>query len=134
MKKVLTTCGYCGCGCNFYLNVNNDEIVGVTPKYDHPVSQGKLCIKGWQGFGFVRHRDRLKKPLIKNAAGEFEEVSWKEAYEFIVSKLTDIKEKHGGNSIGFLSSARCTNEENYLMVKLARAVLNSNNIDHCARL
>jgi predicted molibdopterin-dependent oxidoreductase YjgC len=134
VKKVLTTCGYCGCGCNFYLNINKGEIVGVTPKFDHPVSKGKLCIKGWQGFGFVRHRDRLKKPLIRNAAGEFEEVSWEEAYKYVVNKLSNIKEKHGGNSIGFLSSARCTNEENYLLVKLARAVLDSNNIDHCARL
>lgn len=134
MRKVLTTCGYCGCGCNFYLNINNNEIVGVTPKFDHPVSKGKLCIKGWQGFGFVRHRDRLQTPLIKNAAGEFEKASWSEAYAYIVEKLSEIKEKHGSESIGFLSSARCTNEENYLMAKFARAVVNSNNIDHCARL
>ena len=134
VKKVLTTCGYCGCGCNFYLNVNNDEIIGVTPKFDHPVSKGKLCIKGWQGFGFVRHRDRLKKPLLRDSAGKFQEVSWGKAYGFIVEKLAAIKEKHGSNSLGFLSSARCTNEENYLMVKFARAALGSDNIDHCARL
>lgn len=134
MRKVLTTCGYCGCGCNFYLNINNNEIVGVTPKFDHPVSKGKLCVKGWQGFGFVHHRDRLQKPLIKNTAGEFKEASWEEAYAYIGERLKSIKEKYGGDSIGFLSSARCTNEENYLMVKFARAVLDSNNIDHCARL
>lgn len=134
MKKVLTTCGYCGCGCNFYLNIKNNEIVGVTPKADHPVSRGKLCIKGWQGFSFVHHRDRLQKPLIKNSAGEFEEASWSEAYAYIVRKLTEIRQKYGSESIGFLSSARCTNEENFLLTKLARAVLKSNNIDHCARL
>jgi predicted molibdopterin-dependent oxidoreductase YjgC len=134
VRKVLTTCGYCGCGCNFYLNVHNDEVVGVTPKLNHPVSKGKLCIKGWQGFSFVRHQDRLKKPLIKNAAGKFEEVTWEKAYDYIVKGLQGIKEKYGSESIGVLSSARCTNEENYLLTKFARAVLGTNNVDHCARL
>jgi predicted molibdopterin-dependent oxidoreductase YjgC len=134
VKKVLTTCGYCGCGCNLYLNVHNGEVVGVTPKLNHPVSKGKLCIKGWQGFSFVRHKDRLQKPLIKNAAGEFQEVGWDEAYSYIVKGLQGIKEKHGSGAISVLSSARCTNEENYLLTKFARAVLGTNNIDHCARL
>ena len=134
MNKVLTTCGYCGCGCNFYLNVDNNEIVGVTPKKDHPVSKGKLCVKGWQGFSFVKHNDRLKQPLIKQTDGSFQEVSWETAFEFICSSLKNIIKKNGSKSIGMLSSARCANEENYLMVKLARAVLHTNNIDHCARL
>ena len=134
MKKVLTTCGYCGCGCNFYLNIENNEIVGVTPKNDHPVSKGKLCVKGWRGFSFVKHHDRLKHPLIKQEDGNFMEVSWETAFKYISEKLNNIISKNGSNSIGVLSSARCTNEENYLMVKLARAVLHTNNIDHCARL
>lgn len=134
MKKVLTTCGYCGCGCNFYLNVENNEVVGVTPKNNHPVSKGKLCVKGWRGFSFVNHNDRLKQPLIKQQDGSFKEVTWDAAFEYISQKLKNIIKKNGSDSIGILSSARCTNEENYLMVKLARAVLYTNNIDHCARL
>jgi predicted molibdopterin-dependent oxidoreductase YjgC len=134
MKKVLTTCGYCGCGCNFYLNVEDNEIVGVTPKNDHPVSKGKLCVKGWQGYSFVKHNDRIKQPLMRTEDGSFKEVSWDTALQFIGRSLKNIIERNGSDAIGFLSSARCTNEENYLMVKLARAVLKTNNIDHCARL
>lgn len=134
MKKVLTTCGYCGCGCNYYLNVEDNEIVGITPKNDHPISSGKLCVKGWQGFSFVHHNDRLKHPLVRKADGSFEEVSWETAVDFISTKLKGIIEKNGSEAVGILSSARCTNEENYLMVKFARAVLRTNNIDHCARL
>lgn len=134
MKKVLTTCGYCGCGCNFYLNVEENEIVGVTPKNDHPVSRGKLCVKGWQGYSFVNHKDRLKQPLMRAEDGSFKEVSWDTAVQYIGEKLKGIIEKNGPDAVGLLSSARCTNEENYLMVKLARAVLKTNNIDHCARL
>ena len=134
MNKVLTTCGYCGCGCNYYLNVVDNEIVGVTPKNHDAVSKGKLCVKGWQGFSFVHHIDRLKQPLIKNKDGIFEEATWEAAFKFISKSLKNIVEKNGANAVGILSSARCTNEENYLMVKLARAVLHTNNIDHCARL
>ena len=134
VKKVLTTCGYCGCGCNYYLNVEGSEIVGVTPKNNDIVSKGKLCVKGWQGYSFVNHNDRLKEPLIKNKEGIFEEVTWETAFAFIIKSLKGIIEKHGASSIGMLSSARCTNEENYLMVKLARAALHTSNIDHCARL
>jgi predicted molibdopterin-dependent oxidoreductase YjgC len=134
MKKVLTTCGYCGCGCNFYLNVENNEIVGVTPKNDHPVSRGKLCVKGWQGYSFVRHADRLKEPMIRQQDGSFKIVSWNEAMEYISSSVKRIISENGSDSVGLLSSARCTNEENYLMTKFARAILKTNNIDHCARL
>lgn len=134
MKKVLTTCGYCGCGCNYYLNVEDNEIVGVTPKNNDIVSKGKLCVKGWQGYSFVNHNDRLKAPLIKNKDGNFDEVTWEAAFEFISKSFKSIIKKNGPESIGILSSARCTNEENYLMVKLARSVLHTNNIDHCARL
>jgi predicted molibdopterin-dependent oxidoreductase YjgC len=134
MKKVLTTCGYCGCGCNFYLNVVDNEVVGVAPKNDHPVSKGKLCVKGWQGYSFVSHRDRLRQPLVKDSDGSFQEVTWEYAFEYISSSLKNIVKRNGADAVGFLSSARCTNEENYLLVKLARAILGSNNIDHCARL
>jgi predicted molibdopterin-dependent oxidoreductase YjgC len=134
MKKVLTTCGYCGCGCNYYLNVEGSEIVGVTPKNNDIVSRGKLCVKGWQGYSFVNHSDRLRSPLIKNKDGIFQEVTWETAFSFISKSLKGIIDKHGPSAVGLLSSARCSNEENYLMVKLARAALHTSNIDHCARL
>ena len=134
MKRILTTCGYCGCGCNYYFNVENDEIVGVSPQNSHPVSQGKLCVKGWQGYSFVNSKDRLKTPLIRDENGQFEEASWDLALKKIHDDLSVIIEKHGPDSVGILASARCTNEENYLITKFARSVLKTPNIDHCARL
>lgn len=134
MKKVLTTCGYCGCGCNLYINVRGNEVIGVTPKPDHPVSQGKLCVKGWHGYGFVNHPDRLKQPMIRQEDGSFREVAWEEALEYVAGTLKKIIGSYGSDAVGVLSSARCTNEENYLLAKFARAVLKTNNIDHCARL
>ncbi len=134
MKKVLTTCSYCGCGCNLYLHVDNNEIVGVSPSGSHPVSQGKLCVKGWRGFAFVNHEDRLKQPLIKQEDGNFREVTWAEAISYVADKLKQIRNRYGPESIGVLASARCTNEENYLLCKLTRTAFGSPNIDHCARL
>lgn len=134
MKKVLTTCSYCGCGCNLYLHVQDDHLVGVSPSFSHPVSKGKLCVKGWRGFGFVNHQDRLKKPLIKEKDGTFREATWKEAISVIADKMNHIKKQYSPNSIGVLSSARCTNEDNYIFVKLARSVFGTPHVDHCARL
>lgn len=134
MKKVLTTCGYCGCGCGLYINVRDGEVIGVTPKADHPVSQGKLCVKGWHGYSFVNHPDRLRQPLIRLEDGSFSPVDWDTALNYIAANLKRIIAEHGSDSIGVLSSARCTNEENYLLAKFARAVLKTSNIDHCARL
>jgi formate dehydrogenase alpha subunit len=132
-ENVLTTCPYCGCGCGFYLQVINDQIVGVIPCKTHPVNEGRLCIKGWNAHAFIHDERRLTNPLMKKN-GKFEEVSWDEAINKIAEKLKEIKDKHGPDSIGVLSSARCTNEENYLLMKLARAVIGTNNVDHCARL
>ena len=132
-KNVLTTCPYCGAGCNYYLQVLNDDIVGILPCKSHPVSQGKLCIKGWTANEFITSKDRLTKPLMKRD-GKFVEVSWDEALDGIAKKLREYKEKDGPDSLAVLSSAKCTNEENYLLVKFTRAVLGTNNIDHCARL
>jgi predicted molibdopterin-dependent oxidoreductase YjgC len=114
--------------------VEDDEITGVTPKDSHIVSRGKLCVKGWQGYSFVRHSDRLTTPLVRQQDGSFKGVSWEEAFRYISQSVGRIIERDGSQALGMLSSARCTNEENYLMVKLARAVLKTNNIDHCARL
>ena len=135
MKETLTTCGYCGCGCNFYLTTEGDRIVGVRPKPDHPVSRGMLCAKGWQGHGFVRHPDRLTSPLLREDRGApLREAGWDEAYAFIRERLGRALAEHGPDSFALLSSARCTNEENYLAARFARAVIGSPHIDHCARL
>ncbi len=133
MKKVLTTCVYCGVGCQLYLKVRDGKVVGVIPERVHGVNQGKLCIKGWSVHEFIHSPDRLKRPLIKKD-GKFVEVGWDEALTYVADRLKEIKERYGSDSIGLLSSAKCTNEENYLMQKLARAVIGTNNIDHCARL
>jgi predicted molibdopterin-dependent oxidoreductase YjgC len=109
------------------------QLVGTLPCKTDPVSQGALCIKGWNLHEFVSNSDRLTKPLVKRE-GQFREATWDEALDHVASRLKEIKEKNGPDSIAFLASAKCTNEENYLLQKLARAVVGTNNIDHCARL
>lgn len=132
-KKVKTVCPYCGVGCNIELNVKDNKVVKITSWEDSPVNSGWLCVKGRFGFEFINHPDRLKKPLIKKD-GEFKEASWDEALNLVANKLKEIKEKYGPDSIAGLSSAKCTNEENYLFQKFMRCVIGTNNIDHCARL
>jgi len=132
-RTVLTTCTYCGCGCNFFLEVLDGEPIGTIPCKTSPVNEGKLCIKGWNVHEFVRNKNRLQTPLIRKN-GALEEVSWDEALDFTASRLKEIKEKNGPDSIGFLTSAKVTNEENYLLQKFARAAVGTNNVDHCARL
>lgn len=132
-KTVLTTCPYCGCGCGLYLEVLDGELTGTLPCKTNPINEGALCLKGWNVHEFVTSGKRLKRPLIREN-GEFKEVTWDEALNLVASKLKDIKEKDGPDSIAFLSSAKCTNEENYLLQKFARAVIGTNNVDHCARL
>ena len=130
---ILTTCPFCGCGCGLYLQSENGMIVGSYPSRNHPVSKGSLCVKGWNTYEFINKADRLKVPLIKSN-GRFKEVSWDSALEGVSKRLLQIKERYGPDSLGFLSSAKATNEENFLMMKLARAVFKTNNVDHCARL
>ncbi len=132
-RTVLTTCGYCGCGCGLYLEVLDGELVGTMPCKTDAVSQGGLCIKGWNLHEFVRNSDRLTKPLIKKG-GQFQEVTWDEALDEVASRFRKIKEENGPKSIAFLTSAKCTNEENYLLQKIARAAVGTNHVDHCARL
>jgi len=132
-RNVLTTCPYCGTGCNFYLKVLDGDLVGVMPAKEHPVSHGGLCIKGWNAHAFVNHPDRLKSPLIRKN-GSLQEATWDEAFQLIADRLGEIKAQSGPDSIGISTSSRCTNEDNYLMQKLARAVIGTNNIDNCARL
>ncbi len=131
-NKIRTTCSYCGVGCQIDLVVKGKKIVGVEPAMD-AINNGLLCVKGKFAYKFINHPDRLKSPLIKRN-GKFEEATWDEAYRYISKKATEIKENYGPNSFAGLTSARCTNEENYLFQKLFRAVIGTNNIDHCARL
>lgn len=133
MNKVLTTCIYCGCGCGMYLVSHNGTIIGSQASCNHPVSQGALCVKGWNAYEFVNSLDRLTSPLIKEQ-NKFRQAGWDEALNLVANKLTEISKKYGPDSVAFLGSAKATNEENYLMMKLSRAVFKTNNIDHCARL
>jgi predicted molibdopterin-dependent oxidoreductase YjgC len=132
-KSVITTCPYCACGCGLSLEVLDEQIVQTLPSRNSPTNLGKLCIKGWNVHEFVQHPDRLKKPLIKEN-GSFREASWDEALGYAASELRRIRDAYGAESIGFLTSARCTNEENYLLQKFARAAIGTNSVDHCARL
>lgn len=132
IKRVLTTCPYCGVGCGFYLDVRDGRITGVIPSKSNAVSKGYLCVKGWHAHEPVEHPDRLKKPLVKEN-GRFKEASWDYALDYTARRLKEIKEKYGPDALAVCASARCTNEENFLMMKFARAVLRTNNVDHCAR-
>lgn len=133
LSFIPTICPYCGAGCGLLLVVKDGSVVGTRPWPRHTISEGRLCIKGWNAHQFVHHQDRLKKPLIKDN-GALREATWDEALSLIANKLEEIKDKDGPNAIALLSSAKCTNEENYLIQKFARAVISTNNVDHCARL
>ena len=128
-REVQTTCAYCGVGCGIYMGVKGEQIVSVRADRESPANQGSLCVKGRYGFSFVNHPDRLKTPLIKKE-GEFVEASWEEALDLIAKKFKKSK----GKKFAALTSAKCTNEDNYLVQKFTRAVMGTNTIDHCARL
>jgi len=115
------------------LDVLDGRIVQTLPSKTSPTNKGKLCIKGWNVHEFVQHPDRLKKPLIREN-GVSREAAWDEALGHAARELRRIRDTHGPDSISLLSSARCTNEENYILQKFARAAIGTNNIDHCARL
>ncbi|MCK4967154.1 molybdopterin-dependent oxidoreductase [bacterium] len=130
MKSILSTCGGCGTGCGIYLYAEDGRIKGVSPVRDHPSSGGGLCLKGWNIHQSVNSSERLKKPLIK-VDGKFKEVEWKEAINFAVEGFKKIRDKASGNSIGVIGSQNTTNEECYTLMKFARSVLGTNNIDQC---
>ena len=116
-----------------YLEVLDGEVIGVLPNANNSINEGALCIKGWNSYEFVSSENRLKKPLLKKN-GTLTEADWQEAIERTASELKRIRDQHGPDSIAVLTSAKCTNEENFLLMKLTRSVLGTNNIDHCARL
>jgi predicted molibdopterin-dependent oxidoreductase YjgC len=129
-QEVLTTCAYCGVGCTMYLGTRGGQIVSVRGDRNNPASKGRLCVKGRYGSTeYVTHPDRLTSPLIKKN-GEFVRATWDEALGFVAEKLATYKPEE----VAVISSAKCTNEENYLMQKFSRAVLGTHSIDHCARL
>ena len=133
MAKTSTICPFCGCGCNFYLTTDGGRVVGIEPSPHNPINKGMLCTKGWNCFEFIHSPDRLTAPLVRKN-GELTESSWDEALEIVSKKLAGIQKEHGPSSLAFLSSAKVTNEENYIFQKMARAVFKTNNVDHCARL
>lgn len=134
IKQTKTVCPYCGVGCTINLHVKNNKIVNVYSDIGENANKGNLCVKGKFGLDFVGSPKRLTSPMIKTTGGKFKKVSWDKAIMTVAAKLEAIKKKYGPDSIAVLSSAKCTNEENFLMSKFARAVLGTNNIDHCARL
>lgn len=132
-KKVATTCTYCGCGCQVELSVLDNRVVAVDGRDDPTINEGSLCVKGRFGYEFISSEERLKKPLIRRGDG-FVEVSWNEALDYVAKNFSRIKKEHGPDAIGGFASARCTNEDNYVFQKFIRAVIGTNNVDHCARL
>lgn len=133
MSKTLVVCPFCGCGCNFYLDHKHGTAVGVTPSREHPVNQGSLCVKGWRAHEFINHPERLKSPMIRTG-GIVRDATWDEAFDLVSKKLLSVKMEYGCDALAFLSSAKATNEENYLFMKMARAAFKTNSVDHCARL
>jgi len=145
-KEVKTICPYCGVGCSIYLGIRDNKIASVRGDQEGPANKGSLCVKGRWGYDFISHPERLKTPLIRlpgvsRQAGHngkvqeiFREASWDEALEQVANKLLELKQDYGPDSIAAISSAKCTNEDNYAMQKFIRAVIGTNNIDHCARL
>jgi formate dehydrogenase major subunit/formate dehydrogenase alpha subunit len=165
VKKVTTTCAYCGVGCQFDLLVKDNKVIGVSSNPNAPVNGMALCVKGRYGYDYIHHPDRLMKPRVRRYLLEgkskketrdqrlvnskkpvsshpreasnpwdWVETDWETALSITADKFREIRDTKGENKIGVLTSAKCLNEENYLMNKLARQVIGTNNIDHCARL
>ncbi len=132
-EKTRTICTYCGVGCNLEVATINGEIKSIQAPYDAEVNNGHTCLKGRFAFQFYKHEERLRTPLLRKN-GQLVAASWEEAYDYIAEKLSSIKANHGADAIGAISSARCTNEENYLMQKFIRVVIGTNNVDSCARV
>ncbi|MFO7711973.1 MAG: formate dehydrogenase subunit alpha [Dehalococcoidia bacterium] len=146
VKEVKTVCPYCGVGCSIYLGVRDNKVVSARGDSAGPANKGSLCVKGRWGYDFVNHAERLTTPLIRRPgvgrqAGHngrvqeiFREATWEEAIELTAGRLLRLKEAFGADSIAALSSAKCTNEDNYVMQRFVRSIIGTNNIDHCARL
>lgn len=139
LDKVRTTCNYCGVGCQMDLNVDRaanegrGQVVKITsPDVGVLPNDGNLCVKGRFAYQFIDHKDRLTTPLVRGADGELHAATWDEALAAAASGLKKVADKHGVDSLGFISSSRCTGEENYLVQKLSRTVFKTNNVHQCA--
>lgn len=133
LKRTRTTCGFCGVGCQMDILTKDDQVVLVEPAFNTVPNDGLLCVKGRFAYNFINHEDRLKTPLIRKN-GKLEKASWDEALSLIADKMKQVKAESGPDAIAGFSSARATNEDNYMFQKMLRAVIGTNNVDHCARL
>ncbi|MGH1458007.1 MAG: formate dehydrogenase subunit alpha [Paracoccaceae bacterium] len=134
-RSVITTCAYCGVGCSFKAELNGDRLVRMTPYKHGKANRGHSCVKGRFAYGYAEHSDRILAPMVRDKITDpWREVSWDEALTFAAQRMRAIQQTHGQKSIGVITSSRCTNEETYLVQKLARAVFGNNNTDTCARV
>jgi formate dehydrogenase major subunit len=134
-KSVVTTCAYCGVGCGFKAEVKGEQVIRMTPWKDGQANEGHSCVKGRFAWGYATHKDRITKPMIRRSISDpWQEVGWDEAIAHAASEFKRIQAKHGRDSVGGITSSRCTNEETYLVQKLIRAAFGNNNVDTCARV
>jgi len=134
-RRVTTTCAYCGVGCSFHVELRGDRVVRMRPDEAGGANEGHACVKGRFAFGYATHPDRITRPMIRAAIDKaWREVTWEEAFEYAASRLRSIQECYGRNSIGAITSSRCSNEETYLVQKMVRAAFGNNNVDTCARV
>ncbi|MEQ1620076.1 MAG: formate dehydrogenase subunit alpha [Methylococcales bacterium] len=133
--SIITTCAYCGVGCSFKAEMKGEQVIRMVPDKDGKANHGHSCVKGRFAFGYATHKDRITKPMIRASIKDaWKEVSWEEAINYAASELKRIQAKYGKDSIGGITSSRCTNEETYLVQKLIRAGFGNNNVDTCARV
>ncbi len=134
-RSVTTTCAYCGVGCSFHAELKGDTVLRMVPDRAGQANEGHACIKGRFAFGYATHKDRITQPMIRESIEDpWREVSWDEALSYTADRLRAIQDKHGRDSIGGITSSRCTNEETYLVQKMVRAAFGNNNVDTCARV
>ena len=134
-RSVLTTCAYCGVGCSFKAELRGDELVRMVPHKDGGANEGHSCVKGRFAWGYATHPDRVVAPMIRDAIGDpWREVSWEQAIDYAARRLSGIQDTYGRDSIGGITSSRCTNEEVFVVQKMVRAAFGNNNVDTCARV
>jgi predicted molibdopterin-dependent oxidoreductase YjgC len=129
MAQRLSTCTFCGVGCGIYLETAENRVLGVYPSMSHPSNEGRICVRGWHVHEVASSPNRLHHPLLRDGS-RFREVSWEEAFAFLARRLREVRDQSGVDALAFLNSPRCSNEETYLLQKLARSVMGTNNVDH----
>jgi len=134
-RSITTTCAYCGVGCSFHAELKDGEVLRMVPDQQGQANEGHACIKGRFAFGYATHKDRITRPMIReNINDPWREVSWEEAFSYTAERFRAIQQEYGPDSIGGITSSRCTNEETYLVQKMVRAAFGNNNVDTCARV